>query len=156
MWSPEVVPWWIIHPQNNHQTFWPAWNVYPTNDCCDVLLLWHFTTATLQPCNVLLLWHFDPIMFYFCDISTPIWYIQKLTSTLLLRWTSCHCVRTSTFFFTWIVYDVHFSFEVKCGHLEVFWLLWWGVDDMSQWSKSRPDYCTYWPMDQMGVCPNLI
>ncbi len=99
MWSPEVVPWWIIHPQYNHQTFWPAWNVYPTNDCCDVLLLWHFTTATLQPCNVLLLWHFDPIMFYFCDISTPIWYIQKLTSTLLQRWTSCHCVRTSTFFF---------------------------------------------------------
>jgi hypothetical protein len=45
--------------------------------------------------------------------------------------------------------------DVTRTHLEVFWLVWKGVDEMSQWSKSGPSDGTHWCMDQLGTCPNL-
>ncbi len=49
-----LVPWWYVHPLNDHVTFQPAWYFV----CCNVLLLWHFysvtfTIATFCPSDVL-------------------------------------------------------------------------------------------------------
>jgi hypothetical protein len=35
-----------------------------------------------------------------------------------------------------LIQNVDVLSHVTRGHLEVFWLVWWGVDNMSQWSKS--------------------
>jgi hypothetical protein len=59
----QVVPWWIVHPQNDHVTFLPTWYIHPT-----FRLLWLFTTATFCLCNILLLRHFVCVMFYNCNI----------------------------------------------------------------------------------------
>jgi hypothetical protein len=45
--------------------------------------------------------------------------------------------------------------HVTRGYLEVFRLLWQGVDEMSQFVKIRPDDGTYWPLDQLDMYPNL-
>ncbi len=72
---------------------------------CDTSSLYLFTTVTLWLCNVLLLLHFHPVMFYYCNISTPVWYVQETDVRpaskvdVMSRWTSCHCVRISTFFY---------------------------------------------------------
>ncbi len=111
------VPWWYVHLQNDHATLRPTQNFYPTNG-----LQWRFTTVMLRPCNVftivtlwlcnvLLLWHFIPVMLYYCDISTLHGVSRNLTSTLLVRWISCHSVRTSSFFY--LDCDMRSTFSLK-------------------------------------------
>jgi hypothetical protein len=74
----ESVPWCYVHPRTDHATFRPAWNVH-----------WEFWP----------LWHLDPVTFYYCDASPPIWYVQGTNVHSPQSWTFCHCVRVSTVFF---------------------------------------------------------
>ncbi len=74
--------------------------------------------------------------------------------TAWTEWKDDSTLFSSTFFFTWVVtwnmtstvpmkQNVDVLSLVTRGHLEVFWLVWRRVDEMSQWSTSRPDDGTH-------------
>jgi hypothetical protein len=93
-------------------------------------LLWCFTNASFSPCNILRLRHLFPITFYNYDILTPMFTSRYLSSTPLLGWTSCHCIRKFTFFY--LACDrastlagrqnVDIFSQVTRADLKVFWL----------------------------------
>jgi hypothetical protein len=116
-------------------------------------------TNTKCPLNILTT---EP--FYYCDtLPPPSQYVQVTNVYPPKSCTFCHCVRMSTFFHLEcdrtstfaLKWNVDIVSHVTSAHLEVFWLVWWGVEEISQWSKSGPDDGTHWRMDQLGVCLNL-
>jgi hypothetical protein len=137
-----TVPWWHVHPQNYHVTFWPAGYVHPT-----FRMLWCFSTAIFWPCNILPLHYLVAVTTSYCIISP------------------CHCVTTSTpFFYLDCDRMSTFALKRKCGHLsdvtrahlEVIWLFWCRLDNTSQWSiQGGLMMGHHWCMDQLGACPIL-
>ncbi len=116
------------------------------SDHCDNLLL-----VTFWPSDILLLRHLPLV-----------WYIQETKVHSPLK-VGSFVIRTTAVFLPGLWQDVHFCSEAKCVcfvtchgvELEVFWLVWRKMDEMSQWLKSGLDDGTYWRMDQFGMCPNL-
>ncbi len=57
----------MLRPPTNRPRNIPAHTICPPNI---------LSTVTLRPFNILLLWQMDPVTFYYCDTSPPIWHIQ--------------------------------------------------------------------------------
>jgi hypothetical protein len=100
-----------LRPPTNWPRDIPTHTIYPLN----ILPLWQLTTVTLRPSNILLQWQMGPVTFYYCDIWSPIWYVQVTNVHPPKSWTSCNCIRMSTFLFPGLWQDVHFCYEAKCG-----------------------------------------
>ncbi len=57
------------------------------------------TEWTFHHCDNLLLWHFHPVTFYYCDTSSPIWYVQVSNVYPPPCWMFSYCVSKFTFFY---------------------------------------------------------